>query len=885
MVYNPLLQQGESLAARQTGLQPQAPSTPSVGDRSRRVYLSDAKTQLAQPSSEPEATQRISLAEAKQQLSQTQADIVAEVAEQGQEFTPRDLYTELLEGKRYPEAAPGELGERYPYTAMDTAKGLGENIVSILVGDPVEPLKGLAGLRQMVASGDIDAAGEAIKQIENELGKPFEEAFGVDTRKGKEIAETIARGADTILGPPMRLYNKMVDATAGKVGETVGPNAAGATAAIAKSMPTLIAARLGMKMDVPSVEGTTLAKKGVRLLGGKDIRTKYAPTFRKKKIKERVGRLLAKNIEDRPVVARNLAEARRLEEKIPGLKLDLAGATDAPSAKRLVSIAEKSDKRTADLRLARKKANTEALDRYIQSIKGPEDPGRVRAMSEAEKVVREAEVAGLERQMLGEAKRLRTEKEPEKYGRIIRKTLAGEEKAARARASKLFEQAPDDLIAGERMYKELSDLRKPKYKGEDVKANVPREVDLFMEELALDDFRITAMELQNSRSGILRKVRQMYKATDRNRPAEQRLEEMIDAMDNAMKNDAIIEAGKSYDALNKARDYFFKNVVEKYETGAFKRIAKRDPFIEDAMILKEFFKKGKEGIGAARQFKEAAGKNKGAKKALKASIQQDLAENILDPDNLEVSRTNLRNWLKDYDYALRRYGIKREFETIKGIDNQIDEAVTRMKDFEKTVASRILNSDVGTEMAVVLNSQTPVKFAEDLMRIVGHDPRARAGAQNALIDQIRSVEPGNVKELNNLYKANEKVYKTIFRNDPMKLKALKDYQEAFRRNFPKGELPESFEAMDRVFRNFYRNPKEGSTLWLSASNILAKLGPRIGKERIRDFAAEMYLNPDLAYKMRKLGADAKPRTIRRILTQTALPRATSRATQVEEQEQ
>lgn len=823
-------------------------------------------------------------------------------------YTSLDEYEKMAEG---PSNLPSGMEERISLegaedllqkggenikTPFEVGWGYLENVASMIAqGEIADPIVGIAAMGELVKTGSADEA----KEVMDKLYETSEKYTSPRSPAGKSIREKVGKGAERILGPPVEWYEENVASPfAEKAGEIGGPTAAGAAGAYAMMLPTLAMTVAGVKKKVGGpkraiVGGPWKTTRGARWVADRlgvkpDFYTRYSPTFREKGVKLKAGKIIAENFQKKPRTAQAMRTGRWLERKT-GIKLDLGGVTDDPVTKQFVDTLKGQDKLIGSQILAQQTRNLDILKKYLRNIRPRGKRSSIRNALENEQAYLNEVETGFKGARAEELRGLESGPGYEESGRQTRSMLRASEEAARAEATRLFEAVPDDLINASGLMKDFRDIMKPLSLSEDYKRNIPRQMRIAMANIKQNRGYVTAIDLDKIRSDLLKVYRAKTKVTgERNYAVEHRLERAIDAIDDAMENATIVGGDASHRAFQTARDYYRDTVKGVHGKGAVERAKRRstqDGFVDDANVTGLFFKKGKDGIEAARQFKNAIGGNDGALDAIKAYIDNDMADRIVDRTTGEVSKARLKGWLNDHKYALQELGLTDEYRTMDQIQSHLDMVTELKNSFDKSIAGKILESDPGDEIETLLASKTPMKDAKVLKEIVSEDEAALRGLQRSLIDKLlEKTNVKTVKDVEKIFKDNQGVYNVIFSDEPEKVRTLVKFRRAVKRVVPEGELPANTKALGAIFQDFYPTRLDAQSMTNAFKRILMRSFPEIGGERVRAIVRQAVLDPNTAEELKQIAKQTrgKPgmaeRRIRRFITQVGIAAATKEAT-------
>lgn len=179
--------------------------------------------------------------------------------------------------------------------------------------------------------------------------------------------------------------------------------------------------------------------------------------------KKKAGEILAAFTANGPLVAKNMEEAKALEELIPGLKFDLGQQAGDVGAIKFMKEGVNDSGKLAVARAERQAANTKAIQAFIEKTKGARDINDpLRALKSIRSQI--DEIQDLTKKNMGaKQSALEPSTGPMQRGSTVRGHLEAGEEAARKKAEELFDKVPeqdqyvDDLIDG------FADIMKPSH--------------------------------------------------------------------------------------------------------------------------------------------------------------------------------------------------------------------------------------------------------------------------------------------------------------------------------------------------------------------------------------------------------------------------------------
>lgn len=202
-----------------------------------------------------------------------------------------------------------------------------------------------------------------------------------------------------------------------------------------------------------------------------------------------------------------------------------------------------------------------------------------------------------------------------------------------------------------------------------------------------------------------------------------------------------------------------------------------------------FFKQ--KGMDAADDLIRGVGKDN-AGRLIEDYAAQDLLKGKLTPEGM-LRLPTARQWLFKNKAVLQKYGLFGKFKDIVSSGYVADVAVKNIKAFNKTTASKILNSDVEKVVKNVfsgISQKNSRKVAIDLLNVPGIKGNKaaiegiRGSFKDFLLESMKGkyVDPMGIP-IKDIGKARRIVtdympaIKVMYKNEPKKIKALMDYHE------------------------------------------------------------------------------------------------------------
>jgi hypothetical protein len=167
-----------------------------------------------------------------------------------------------------------------------------------------------------------------------------------------------------------------------------------------------------------------------------------------------------------------------------------------------------------------------------------------------------------------------------------------------------------------------------------------------------------------------------------------------------------------------------------------------------------------------------------------------MLQDVTDPSTGQVVGKKLSSWFAKNKSVLKKFGIDDYFSDIQKATQTADAAQTAVKEFERSAAARVLNADPTRAIANAIKGNNTGQVAKDLLNQIGENPAAVKGLQRAFADHIIDAAETTAKTIKNdpklspaaftrLMKKYRPAMEVLYANEPMKLKAIDNMQQAY----------------------------------------------------------------------------------------------------------
>lgn len=578
--------------------------------------------------------------------------------------------------------------------------------------------------------------------------------------------------------------------------------------------------------------------------------------------------VLAAVTDGSPIVVESINEGKMIEE-MTGVKFTRA-QLDRRTGSLILEDELASELPEAARRLAERKTyNTDRLKDFLEKARlaggKAEDVGSIqdaRSILESQKRAVEVNVEMAARELSKETGILEGTPDFEATGKFIRKELETGRTKARGIGGRKFDRIPKNQLDARKLSSIINDSLQKFHDFEVGNKNIPETLRNAAKVLDESNGMSTNKNLQ----GLASEIKQDLRDPATTNQARRRLTVVLNEIER------VLETGKAIpktagSKLKAARAFWQKEVINKFEEGDVAEILKKTKkgySVKAVDVIDRILKPGESGRVAARSLRDATGEGSDAMEAARIAIRQKFVAATYDSTKNEISKAALQRWLKQFRPAIEELGMMDDFKPISNARETLDEALKLKGEFDRSIASRILKTDVGKEIQSVLGGSDRVQKVNRLIKRFGGDKRALEGLQNAFIEQIQNIAEKDVSKISNIMDANKGVYDILFANAPKKLRAMQIYRGALERLYPGkiDRIPSDRKSMTRIL-NFYIRPPIGKVRAIvNIGNVVNAL-QKVTTRRKQELFLKMVLDPNLAYDMLKLARSSPkfPKTV------------------------
>lgn len=502
------------------------------------------------------------------------------------------------------------------------------------------------------------------------------------------------------------------------------------------------------------------------------------------------GKILKANTSAGTIYAKNAAEAKALQEQIPGLKFTLGQSTNDPGLIKLERSQIRGSQGAANISEEMKAANNEALKSYYEkNFPGEENVDDLVGFFNKQKQGIQGQVDTTKMGAQSQLDEL-TPALPEKTGQDIVENLQTQKGVVKSQATDLYNQVPAMDVPIDDMLKQFDDIIKPMSRFEDP-GNVPEILKKVQNEYTGKDITksMSLDDLQGLKSEILAQSRQAKSSAIPNERLSSRLSRAADAIDQSIASAEGSEGAGA--ALRKANQFFRKDYAQVFKQGTVGDILQRGSRGESTKIpLSQI--PGKvfniRNTSAIDDLVKAIGPEE-SKSLMRDHAAYDLMQSATDLEgNLVSSKFN--TWLKKNYFLLEKIGIQDDFMKIESAQAAANAAQDAMVSFERSAAARVLNADPERAIANSIKGNNTGEAATELKKMVKGDEAATKGLQRAFSDHIMDSVETTAKDIadnptisnaafNRIMKKYKPAMRVLYRSEPQKLKALETMQRVY----------------------------------------------------------------------------------------------------------
>ena len=620
---------------------------------------------------------------------------------------------------------------------------------------------------------------------------------------------------------------------------------------------------------VAGMPGVQYAVQSAKELAGK------VPAMTEAATKKLAGKVLMASTSKGPLIAKNIDEARAIEEAIPGLEFSFGQLTNDPALLKMERASAREPGQMAQNLIDQQNRNDAAIRDFLKS-KRPEGEiedtlkafgGQQEALTATEKTAQS--------RLQKETAQLGMGAGQLEAGQTIRAEAEAAKATAKQEGKKLYQEIPQydwKTINASKLADQADALTKPMNKLENVEANVPwQQINKLKEVLADEGNVVSLKDLDGFQSELKAEIRKIKSGPEVNERKLSRLTQLNNQIENLIQqtSEGITPQAEK---LKQARTFWKTEVIDKFKKGDIGEILANkgggEYRVSDAQIASKFFKPGPTGQQAARQFKNSIGGSQKAMQAIEDAAKQDLLAKF---PNGEITEAGLRAWLSRNKLALKELNITSKFDDLTKAREQLTDAISFQNEFNRSEAAKLLGSDPQTAIVNALNKGSKGKAAANLMQQTKGNKAAQAGLRNALDDYIleQAQNPATgmitrLDKLDSLLKKYAPARNVFYEGDKEALKAWQQGRDAFRiaARGTKSPLGGGSDTAENILTSAFK--ALGVSSGRVGSLVRAFIDPLKKQEmnKVNALVNQALLNPDFAYTLMLAADSAQPGIIK-----------------------
>ena len=605
-----------------------------------------------------------------------------------------------------------------------------------------------------------------------------------------------------------------------------------------------------------------------------------------------------------PQIEQNIKVAKELQSRIPGLKFTQGQLTNDASSVALERSLSKLGGQDMT-QSQREFANKVLRDYYAKTVSGAgkagEFAGRVKiTKTQLETASKEAQDA-----VQAEINRLSQHIDEQDMGYTIHRTLSAGKQAGRAKAQVLYDKIPDVSVKTEQLVGTIDDILKDYDPIVEKSTNIPMTLlKGLRSKLVVKDEGgriLTAAgkpiktvsetvkpmnfgELRKLRSQIMSEVRTAEGSATPNDQYIRRLKMLKAGVEETI--DSLSERTDRAGELYREASSFYKEYTGKYKQGTVADVLSKGRRGEDTKIAIANIAGEFDSLDGIDAFRRAVGSNQEAATAMKDYYSMNLLNKARDPLTGEISTKRAMGWLAQNMGKLKKLGIYDEFGNVAKMKIKADAAGKYLDVYNKSVAGRILESDVdGMVSNAFRGSKDYAQTANELMKMANGNKAAEAGLRKSFADNIMKqsevttvdfFQQGgetisdieftkSLAKLTNQIKKYAPAIKIMYKDEPEKIKAMMDVWKAYNTigrtaKSPTGGGSDTFELFGKTLDIVAGATAPGK--WYAFKTVRDMVNKH-GKQKVDHFLRKAMFDPDYAVVLQNI-AKGKPYSVNNV---------------------
>ena len=640
------------------------------------------------------------------------------------------------------------------------------------------------------------------------------------------------------------------------------------------------------------------------------VKNKIASTFG---AASKAGNMLIANTSEGAIYAKNIEEAKKIQEEIPDLIFTRGQQAFGPKElkqERALFLTPKGGQMNQEIIVN----NNNAIRKYYQK-QFPEKEGiedvlqKVSATKGGIETAKKQATGGLE----AETRKLMVKPDIQESGKVILGRAQELEKGAITKSKALYEEIGTMPISVKKLADDIDDIAKPFSKYENVSENVPSILGQVKKDLGspIDDWSIKNYEkpfnelsskmqealkqnnpevqallnkstemslkdLQGLRSEVTAQLRNAEQTINPNNRLISRLSRFLKSIDNTIDEAAKGTGGENIVKLREANRVFKEERIIPFEQGTVGTILQKGAKgeisrIDDSLIAGKFFK----NPDTADDFIKAMGSDKTAKQAIEDYASQDLLQKATNPITGEVEQGRLSRWLFSNNKVLSKFGLQDKFKDIASATKSLESAKLAETEFNKSAASKLLGADPEHAISAAFagHGKSTGTVAQELLNNVKDDVAATRGLKRAFSDflfnkvkttatDIATNPTLSVAKINTVFAQYDHAMRILYKDEPQKISAMINIQKAYDiLNRTSYSLLKGSDTAEKTIDTIGRLVGVSMTSRLSSLNVIESFAKNYREtlnKKMDEYLLRASFNPEFAQTLINFAKGIKP---------------------------
>lgn len=647
-------------------------------------------------------------------------------------------------------------------------------------------------------------------------------------------------------------------------------------------------------------------KKGISFLKGKIAHT-ASPSVK-------AGDYLIANTSEGAIYAKNMEEAKKIQEEIPDLIFTRGQKTFGPKelkSERALALTPKGGQVNQEIIVNNNNAIRKYYQKHFPEKEGIQDV--LKSASDLKAVIEtgKKKVVGV---VEAEAQKLGARPDIQTSGETILGRAQELERGAITKSQTLYQKIGDMTIPAKKIAEDIDEIIKPQGKYEEIAETVPKLLHKVKKDLVppYDEWSMKVYgkswneipkksqdalkqsipeltktpemslgDLRGLRSEVLEQIRGLEKGTptpNTNRLTS-RLVKFLKSIDDTLDEVGKTGEGENVKKLREANKVFKEERIIPFEqktVGKVLQTGQRGEVsrIDNSQIAGQFFR----NPDTADDFIRAMGKDPQAKQAIEDYASQDLLQRATNPDTGDIESKRVLRWLFKNNKVLEKFGLKDKFKDVKNATSILEQAKLLETEFNKSAASKLLGADAEQAIANAFtgHGKSTGQVADELLKLTKGDEAATRGVKKAFGDyllkkvQLTSTDIAtnpsmSVDKLKKVFAQYAPAMRVLYKDEPEKIKALMTIQKAYDiLNRTSYSLLKGSDTTEKTLDTLGRMFGIAVTKRLSALNLIESLVRQYKRnltEVMDDYLIKATYDPEAAQTLINLAKGIKPEEV------------------------